>query len=302
MVAVTEHTCIFIPGQAIAWGPEPTPFMTTLALARRCGWGNEVHYRLHAWALDADIICGRIDDEPPPWDNLMALTPTQPAPGSHPPRILPRAPSTHHPLPRHPQLAPHRPPQPTHLRPSRRDHRRRLGHPHRHLDPHPQDSHPHRSRPHRSHLMAHPGRPPGRPHQDHHPHPRPTHTDQPRAHPRRGPAPSSRRPEPHPPLDNPAHLKQEPGHPNLLTPECGCHCDPYDARRRRCAAPGIDDCFWGANEQGNGQGPLWWVNRCSEACITHPMVVHHFTPDSKRVYHRVVTRGREVPTSPRRKH
>lgn len=79
MVDVTEHTCIFIPGQAIAWGPAPTPFMTTLALARRCGWGNEVHYRLHAWALDAGIICGRIDDEPPPWDNLMALIP----PGQH---------------------------------------------------------------------------------------------------------------------------------------------------------------------------------------------------------------------------
>ena len=75
MVDVTEHTCIHIPGQAIAWGPEPAPFMTTLALARRCGWGNEVHYRLHAWALDAGIIRGRIDDEPPPWDNLMALTP-----------------------------------------------------------------------------------------------------------------------------------------------------------------------------------------------------------------------------------
>jgi hypothetical protein len=49
--------------------------MTTLALARRCGWGNEVHYRLYAWALDAGIVRGRIDDEPPPWDNLMALTP-----------------------------------------------------------------------------------------------------------------------------------------------------------------------------------------------------------------------------------
>lgn len=75
VVEVTEHTCIHIPGQAIAWGPEPAPFMTTLALARRCGWGNEVHYRLHAWALDTGIVHGRIDDEPPPWDNLMALTP-----------------------------------------------------------------------------------------------------------------------------------------------------------------------------------------------------------------------------------
>ena len=75
VVEVTEHTCIFIPGQAIAWGPELTPFMTTLALARRCGWGDEVHYRLNVWALDAGIVRGRIDDEPPPWDNLMALTP-----------------------------------------------------------------------------------------------------------------------------------------------------------------------------------------------------------------------------------
>lgn len=75
MVDVTEHTCIHIPGQAIAWGPEPAPFMTTLDLARRCGWGNEVHFRLYTWALDAGIICGRVDDEPPPWDNLMALTP-----------------------------------------------------------------------------------------------------------------------------------------------------------------------------------------------------------------------------------
>lgn len=75
MVAVTEHTCVFIPGQAIAWGPEPTPFMTTLALARRCGWGDEVHYLLYVWALDAGIVRGRIADEPPPWDNLMALTP-----------------------------------------------------------------------------------------------------------------------------------------------------------------------------------------------------------------------------------
>lgn len=75
MVEVTEHTCIHVPGQAIAWGPEPAPFMTTLALARRCGWGDEVHYRLHTWALDAGIVRGRIDDEPPPWDNLMALTP-----------------------------------------------------------------------------------------------------------------------------------------------------------------------------------------------------------------------------------
>ena len=75
MVAVTEHTCIFIPGQAIAWGSESAPFMTTLALARRCGWGQEVHYRLYAWALDSGIICGRVDDELPPWDNLMALTP-----------------------------------------------------------------------------------------------------------------------------------------------------------------------------------------------------------------------------------
>ena len=75
MAVVTEHTCVFIPGQAIAWGPEPAPFMITLALARRCGWGNEVHYRLYAWALDAGIVRGRIDDEPPPWDNLMALTP-----------------------------------------------------------------------------------------------------------------------------------------------------------------------------------------------------------------------------------
>lgn len=75
MVEVTEHTCIYIPGRAIPWGPELTPFMTTLALARRQLWGDEVHYRLHTWARQASIISTSIEDPAPPWDNLMALIP-----------------------------------------------------------------------------------------------------------------------------------------------------------------------------------------------------------------------------------
>lgn len=49
-----------------------------------------------------------------------------------------------------------------------------------------------------------------------------------------------------------------------------------------------------------GNCSLRRMNRHSEACITHSMAVNPFTFDGKGVYHSVIARGREVPTTPRK--